>query len=65
MIDDNINNLINNIGVLTELWTITYSGFVRQGFNNLDAMTHTKAFTEAMVKSFMNTKTDKKDESND
>lgn len=62
MISDDVNKLIQNIGVLTELWTITYSGFVRQGLDPTSAMAHTKGFMEAMVQAFANDTNDRKEE---
>lgn len=44
MNSDQMKQFINGLGALTEIWTITYQGFIRQGLNPIDAMTHTKAF---------------------
>lgn len=54
MNNDQINQIIQGIGTLTELWTITYSGFKRQGLNNDDAVMHTKALMSIMVDSMVN-----------
>lgn len=54
MNNDQINQIIQGIGTLTELWTITYSGFKRQGLNNDDAVMHTKALMSIMVDSLVN-----------
>lgn len=53
MTNDKLNNLIQSIGLLTELWSITYQGFKRQGMSDSDAMQHTKAFMSGMFDSFL------------
>ncbi len=52
MNNDQVKQIIAGIGVLSELWTITYQGFKRQGMNDDDAIKHTKALMSIMVDSF-------------
>ena len=44
MNNDQVKQIIQGIGVMTELWMITYNGFKSQGLNDADALSHTKAF---------------------
>lgn len=53
MNNEQVNQIIQGIGTLTELWIITYSGFKRQGLSNDDAVIHTKALMSIMVDSFI------------
>lgn len=52
MNNDQVNQLIQGIGMMTELWIITYQGFVKQGMGNEEAIMHTKALMSIMVESF-------------
>lgn len=52
MNNQQVNQLIQGIGVLTELWMITYQGFKQQGLNDNEAMAHTKAFMSVTLGSF-------------
>ena len=49
MNNDTVNQLIQGIGVMAELWTITFRSFISQGFTVSDAMLHTKAFMSVIV----------------
>ena len=53
MNNDQVKKLIQGIGVMTELWMITYNGFKKQGLNDSDAIVHTKAFMSVMMNSLM------------
>lgn len=46
-----LTELMKGIGMLTELWTITYRGFTAQGLSEAEAMMHTKGFMAAMIDS--------------
>lgn len=46
-----LTELMQGIGILTELWTITYRGFTAQGLSEAEAMMHTKGFMAAMIDS--------------
>lgn len=52
MNNDQVNQIIQGIGLLTELWVITYRGFKNQGLNDEEAVIHTKALMSIMVDSF-------------
>lgn len=52
MNNEQVNQLINGIGTMAELWIITYQSFKKQGMNNEDAIMHTKALMSIMVESF-------------
>lgn len=45
----NVNNFINNMGVLCETWLVTYNQFLSHGLEHKAALDHTQAF----MKSFM------------
>lgn len=55
MNNDQVNQIIQGLGVMTELWNITYNNFVSQGFPANEAIEHTKAFMSIMVNTFMDT----------
>ena len=46
-----LTELMQGIGMLTELWTITYKGFTAQGLSEAEAMMHTKGFMASMIDS--------------
>lgn len=52
MNNEQVNQLISGIGLMTELWVITYQGFIKQGMNADEAIMHTKALMSIMVESF-------------
>ena len=54
MNNDHVKQIIQGIGVMTELWMITYNGFKSQGLNDTDALSHTKAFMSIMVTGLFN-----------
>lgn len=47
--NDKLLELINGVGAMAELWTISYNSFKKQGFSDDDAITHTKAFMSVMT----------------
>lgn len=49
MNNEKVNQIIQGIGVMTELWMITYNGFKSQGLTDDDAIGHTKAFMSIMM----------------
>lgn len=53
MNNEQVNQLIQNIGLCTELWLITYGGFKKQGMSDNEATMHTKAFMSTMLETFM------------
>ena len=40
---------INAMGALTEVWTLVYKNFIKQGYSVPDALTHTREFTAALM----------------
>ena len=42
--NEKLKELINGIGMMTEVWMISYNGFKNQGMNDKDALIHTKEF---------------------
>lgn len=50
---DQVKQLIQNLGMMTELWTITYNGFINQGLKHDAAILHTKAFMSTMMETFV------------
>lgn len=61
MNNDRITQLIQNISLMTELWTITFSGFKRQGLNDIDCMLHTKAFMATIMETFVKNSTNEQE----
>ena len=53
MTNEQIDQIIQGVGVMTELWTITFKNFKSQGMNDTDAVIHTKAFMSIMVGSIL------------
>lgn len=51
MNNEMVKQLIQGIGLMTEIWTMTYNGFVSQGLSHNKAIEHTKAFMSIMVAS--------------
>ena len=44
-----LKELIDSIGMMTELWMITYEGFKRQGLTETAALLHTREFMIAFL----------------
>ena len=53
MDNNQLNELMTGIGLVTELWTITYLGFTKQGLSAPDALMHTKAFMSVIIEDIM------------
>ena len=53
MNNDQINQLIQGIGMMTELYMITYQNFKKQGVSDDDAIKHAKALIAVMMESFI------------
>lgn len=52
MNNEQINQLIQGIGMMTELYLITFSNFKKQNLSDEDAIRHTKAFMSVMMETF-------------
>ena len=50
-----INQIIQGIGLMTEMYTITYQSFKKQGLGDEEAIKHTKAFISVMMDSIVDT----------
>lgn len=53
MNSDQVNQLIQGIGLITELYMITYQNFRSQKLSDEEAVKHTKAVMSIMMESFM------------
>lgn len=53
MNSDQVNQLIQGIGMMTELYMITYQNFKSQKLSEEEAIMHTKAFMSIMMDSFI------------
>lgn len=52
MNNDQVNQLIQGVGLISEMWLITYQSFKNQGLNDEAAVIHTKALMSIMIESF-------------
>ena len=55
MNNEKVNELIKGIGLITELWMITYKNFVAQGLSAKEATMQTKEFMAIMMESMIGT----------
>ena len=44
-----LNELINSMGIMSELWMIIYSGFKNMNLSDEEAMKHTKEFMSLIM----------------
>lgn len=51
--NEKVQELVTTIGALGELWTITYTGFIKQGMSKTDARIHTKDFMGCLIHEIM------------
>lgn len=49
--NEGFKNFVGNLGVLCEMWTLTYKSFLSQGMNPKEAMAHTQGFMTALISS--------------
>lgn len=47
--NEQLQNLIRGVGIMTELWIVTYNGFRKQGITHSEALEHTGAFMKVMI----------------
>lgn len=52
MNNNQLNDLIKGLGMMCELWIITYQNFKAQKLSEEEAMKHTAAFMSIMIESF-------------
>ena len=55
MTNDQINQIIQGVGLMTEMYTITYQSFKKQGLSDEEAIKHAKAFISVMMDSIVDT----------
>ena len=56
MNNDKILEIIQSIGVMTDMWIITYRSFMEHGMPNDEAIMHTKALMGSMLESALGNK---------
>lgn len=61
MNNDKLLEFMQGIGIMAELWIITYKGFKTQGLDDADAMMHTKGFMSVMIDSILNAANNQED----
>ena len=49
MMNDKLNDFVKSMGALTEMWTMTYQNFIKQGYSVENALTHTREFMAAFL----------------
>lgn len=59
-----LDELIKGIGMMTELWMITYGSFKNQKLSDDEAMNHTKAYMSIMLHEMMFSERENKDDQN-
>ena len=55
MNNDEVKNIIQGLGAITEMWIIVYSNFKKQGLNDETALVHTKALMSSMMGGMLGT----------
>ena len=53
--NDAVQELINGIGLLTELWIMVYNSFIGHGMDDREAFAHTREFMSVITGSLLNT----------
>lgn len=53
--NDAVQELINGIGLLTELWIMVYNSFISHGMDSREAFAHTREFMSVITGSLLNT----------
>ena len=56
MNNDKILEIIQSIGVMTDMWIITYRSFMDHDMSNDEAIMHTKALMGSMLESALGNK---------
>lgn len=47
--NEGFSNFVNSIGVLCEMWSLTYGKFVELGYDHATALSHTKEFMATLI----------------
>ena len=53
MNSEKLKEFMQGIGMMTEVWTISYRGFKTQGLNDEDALKNTRYFMSSLLDSMM------------
>lgn len=53
MNSDQVNQIIQGLGVMVEMWTIVYNQFKQQGYDDAAALSHTTAFMSIAINSII------------
>jgi hypothetical protein len=51
--NEHLKGLIDSIGVLCEVWTVSYQKFISLGFDHTTAIQHTSEFTKVLMAEIM------------
>lgn len=57
-----LNELIKTIGMMSELWTITYNSFKNMKLSDEEVMNHTKAYMSVIIHEAMTSGKEKSDD---
>ena len=58
MNNDKVLEIIQSIGVMTDMWIITYRSFTEHGMSNDEAIMHTKALMSSILESALGKNTE-------
>lgn len=61
MNNENVEKIVQGMGVITELWCIVNNNFIAQGMSKEDALAHTAAFMDIMMANLFTTAEDEED----
>lgn len=51
--NEQLKSFIDGIGAFTEIWTITFNSFKKQGMNDTEAIKHTGAFMSSFMRTML------------
>ena len=52
--NEHIQQFIIGVGALTEMWMVSYRGFIQQGLEHNEALEHTREFMKVVLSSANN-----------
>ena len=55
MNNEQVNQIIQGLGAITEMWMIVYNNFKQQGLNDETALAHTKALMSVAMGGMLGT----------
>jgi hypothetical protein len=47
--NEKLQEFLQGMGIMTELWMVTYNNFRKQGLSHSESLDHTAAFTKAIM----------------